>query len=101
MLPGPVPYPTTSPPLVGRGALPPGYLAPGLHVASTERVRVGVDVDGRPAAIRVRQRLVVQGKGDYQLGVGAPLLDVRRGPGSDCEPGTGATSSMGPPIASW
>jgi hypothetical protein len=87
VLPGPVPYPTTSPPLVGSGALPPGYLTPGLHVASTERVRVGVDVNGRPAAVSVRQRLVVQGKGDYQLAVGAPLVDVRRGPGSESEPG--------------
>jgi hypothetical protein len=50
-------------------------------------VHVGVDADGRPAAIRVRQRLVVRGKGDYQLGVGAPLLDLRRGPGSESEPG--------------
>ena len=87
MLPGPVPYPTDSPPLVGGGALQPGYLAPGLRVESTERVRVGVDRSGRPVAVRVRQRLVVAGKGDYQLAVGAPLVDVRRGPGSQSEPG--------------
>lgn len=87
VLPGPVPYPTDSPPLVGRGALPPGYIAPGLRIDSTERVRVGVDPSGSPAAIRVRQRLVVHGKGDYQLAVGAPLTDIQRGPGSQSEPG--------------
>jgi hypothetical protein len=87
VLPGPVPYPTQSPPLVGGGALPPGYLAFGLHVASTERVRVGIDATGRPATIQVRQRLVVSGKGDYQLAVGAPIEDVRRGPGSQSDPG--------------
>src|SRR5207253_7312200 len=59
----------------------------GLHVASTERVRVGIDPDGRPVAVRVRQRLVVAGKGDYQLAVGAPIVDVSRGPGSQSEPG--------------
>jgi len=38
-------------------------------------------------AVRVRQRLVVAGKGDYQLAVEAPLVDVRRGLGSQSEPG--------------
>jgi hypothetical protein len=88
VLPGPVPYPTDSPPLVGGGLLQPVYLTPGLHVGSIERVRVGIEPEsGRPAAVRVRQRLLVAGKGDYQLAVGAPLVDVRRGPGSESEPG--------------
>ena len=87
VLPGPVPYPTESPPLIGGGALPPGFLAFGLHVASIERIRVGVDASGRPAAIHVRQRLVVSGKGDYQLAIGAPVEGVRRAPGSQSEPG--------------
>jgi hypothetical protein len=87
VLPGPVPYPTTSPPLTGRGLLAQGYLTPGLRVASTERVRIGVDQSGKPARIDVRQRLVVAGKGDYQLAVAAPLVSIRRGPGSESEPG--------------
>jgi hypothetical protein len=87
VLPGPVPYPTDSPPLVGGGVLASAYIAPGLHIASTERVRVDVDGTGKPNAILVRQQLTVKGKGDYQVGVSGPIEDVRRGPGSQSEPG--------------
>ena len=87
VLPGPVPYPTDSPPLVGGGVLPSAYLAPGLHVASIEEVGVKVDGSGRPTAVDVSQRLTVRGKGDYQLAVGGPIADVRRGGGSQSEPG--------------
>ena len=87
VLPGPVPYPTDSPPLVGRGVLPNAYLAPGLRVDSIERIRVSVDGTGSPSAIQVKQRLTVRGKGDYQLAVAGPITDVRRGPGSDSQPG--------------
>jgi hypothetical protein len=87
VLPGPVPYPTDVPPLVGKGVLPGGYIAPGVRIDSTERVRVGIDSSGRPATIRVRQRLAVHGKGDYQVAIAAPLTDVQRGPGSQSEPG--------------
>ncbi len=87
VLPGPVPYPTDSPPLVGRGVLPSVFIAPGLHIASAERVRVGIDGTGRPAEIHVRQRLTVAGKGDYQVAVGGPIVDVQRGAGSESEPG--------------
>lgn len=87
VLPGPVPYPTDSPPLIGGGVLANIYLTPGLHVDSRERVRVGVDGAGRPTAIRVEQQLTVNGKGDYQLAVSGPIADVRRGVGSESEPG--------------
>ena len=87
VLPGPVPYPTDSPPLVGGGVLASAYIAPGLHIASTERVRVKVDGTGKPNAIHVRQQLTVKGKGDYQVAVSGPIEDVRRGPGSQSEPG--------------
>jgi hypothetical protein len=87
VLPGPVPYPTDSPPLVGRGAQSNIYLAPGLHVASEQTVRVTVDGAGRPRSVEVAQELTVKGKGDYQLFVGGPIADVRRGAGSQSEPG--------------
>ena len=87
VLPGPVPYPADSPPLVGGGVLANIYLAPGLRVDSAERVSVAVDGTGRPGAIRVQQVLTVHGKGDYQLSVSGPIADVRRGPGSASEPG--------------
>jgi hypothetical protein len=87
VLPGPVPYPTDSPPLVGGGVLPSVYLTPGLHVGSIEDVGVKVDGSGRPIAIRVNQELSISGKGDYQLAVGGPIRDVRRGGGSESEPG--------------
>jgi hypothetical protein len=87
VLPGPVPYPTDSPPLVGRGAQSNIYLAPGLHVASDQTVRVAVDGTARPRSIEVAQQLTVKGKGDYQLFVGGPIADVRRGSGSQSEPG--------------
>jgi hypothetical protein len=87
VLPGPVPYPTDSPPLVGGGVLANIYITPGLHVNSAERVRVSVDGSGKPTAITVQQALTVRGKGDYQLAVSGPIADVRRGPGSESEPG--------------
>lgn len=87
VLPGPVPYPTDSPPLVGGGVQPQMYLTPGLHVDSNEVVRVGVDGSGRATAIHVRQQLEVSGKGDYQLAVGGPIEGVRRGARSQSEPG--------------
>jgi hypothetical protein len=87
VLPGPVPYPTDSPPLVGRGVLSNVYLAPGLHVASAQQVHVGVDGSGRPVAIHVDQKLTVKGKGDYQFFVAGPIDDVQRGSGSQSDPG--------------
>jgi hypothetical protein len=87
VLPGPVPYPTDSPPVVGQGALANAYMAPGLHIDSAELVRVGVDATGRPTRVGVRQRLTVGGKGDYQVSVGGPVANVRAAPGSESEPG--------------
>jgi hypothetical protein len=52
-----------------------------------ERVLVGVDERGRAVRVLVRQRLLVTGKGDYQLSISAPVADVRTGPGSQSEPG--------------
>jgi hypothetical protein len=87
VLPGPVPYPTVSPPLTAYGPVPPSLTRYVFHIASTERVRVGVDQQGRPTAVRVRQRLELSGRGDYQFVISAPVDDVRRAPGSDSDPG--------------
>src|SRR2546423_102075 len=57
VLPGPVPYPTDSPPLLGKTALPNAYLGPLLHIASGQRVFVGVDSEGRVARVVDRRRL--------------------------------------------
>jgi hypothetical protein len=56
-------------------------------VRSAERVLVGIDKSGQPRRVRVRQRLLLSGKGDYQLVIGAPVADVRAAPGSESEPG--------------
>jgi hypothetical protein len=87
VLPGPVPYPTLSPPLVGFGPAPPGFTRYVFHITSAQLVRVGVDGAGRATSVKVRQRLGVSGRGDYQFGISAPIEDVRRAPGSDSDPG--------------
>jgi hypothetical protein len=87
VLPGPVPYPTPVPPLVGKTALPQLYIAPALHIGSDEHVLVGVGPDGRPARVRVRQRLLIRGQGDYQLAISGPIDDVRPAPGTQSSPG--------------
>jgi hypothetical protein len=87
VLPGPVPYPTVSPPLTAYGPVPPTPTRYVFHISSNQLVRVGVDEEGRPTAVRVRQRLGLSGRGDYQFAINAPIDDVRRAPGSDSEPG--------------
>src|SRR5205085_2680719 len=102
VLPGPVPYPTDSPPLLGKTALPNAYLGPLLHIASGQRVFVGVDSEGRVARVVDRQRLLVRGKGDYQVAISGPaadsgLRDLRRArPRSEAEgPDRGAAAGGG------
>jgi hypothetical protein len=87
LLPGPTPYPTDSPPLVSANAPAPAFLPYNVHIRSVERVRVGIDEHGRPVRVVVRQRLLLSGKGDYQLSIGGPVADVRAAPGSQSEPG--------------
>jgi hypothetical protein len=87
VLPGPVPYPTPNPPLAGKTAISGGFTRYVFHIANTERVLVGVDETGSPTSVRVRQRLDVGGRGDYQFAISGPIEDVLRGPGSDSEPG--------------
>ena len=48
---------------------------------------VVVDDSGAPQRISVRQRLVLEGTGDYSFVVPAPLVDVVAAPGSDVVPG--------------
>ena len=87
VLPGPVPYPTPNPPLVGKTAISGGFTRYVFHIRNHERVLVRVDETGSPSSLRVRQRLDVGGRGDYQFAVSGPVEDVLRGPGSESEPG--------------
>jgi hypothetical protein len=87
VLPGPVPYATPVPPLVGKTALPQLYIAPALHIGSDELVKVGVGPHAQPARVRVRQRLLIHGQGDYQLAISGPIDDVRPAPGTQSSPG--------------
>jgi hypothetical protein len=87
VLPGPVPYPTPSPPLVGKTAVTGGLTRYVFHIRNDQRVLVGVDENGSPTSVRVRQRLDVRGRGDYQFAISGPITDVLPGPGSDSEPG--------------
>jgi hypothetical protein len=57
------------------------------RISSNERVLVEVGPGGAPTAIAVQQRLALSAKGDYFMGVQAPVVSVRRAPGSDAEPG--------------
>jgi hypothetical protein len=87
VLPGPVPYPTVSPPLSTYTPTPVNPTRYVFHIASTQRVRVGVGEEGQPTAVRVLQRLDVSGKGDYQFGIPGPISDVQAAPDTDSQPG--------------
>jgi hypothetical protein len=87
LLPGPTPYPTQSPPLTAAGTPPPVLLPFRVTASADERVSVGVDNHGRVVSVGVRHRLVLSGKGDYQLVIPAPVEDVHAARGSDSQPG--------------
>ena len=87
VLPGPVPYPTQSPPLVGKTLAGGAFTRYVFHIASDQRVLVGVDESGSPVSVRDAQRLDVRGRGDYQFAIAGPIDDVRPGPGSESDPG--------------
>jgi len=84
-LPSPLNPLTETPPVGGRATTE----AEGIthHVLTTERVRVRVDRRGSPFDVRVGQRLVVLGKGDYVFAIPAPVRDVVAGHGSESTPG--------------
>jgi hypothetical protein len=94
VLPGPVPYPTQSPPLVGRTAVGGAFTRYVFHIGSAERVLVGVDDFGSPSSVRVRQRLGVHGRGDYQFVISAPIEDVLPAPGTQSNPGLRADQML-------
>jgi hypothetical protein len=87
LLPGPTPFPTPSPPLQTVGAPPWANLTFKIHASSDQRVRAGVDGEGRVVSVRVLQRLQLTGTGDYLIVVSAPVMEVRGAPGSQSEPG--------------
>jgi hypothetical protein len=80
-------YPSQSPPLVVGGPSPRVELPFQIRIRAGARVLVGVGPDGHPVSVRVRHRLVMTGRGDYQVVVGAPATSLRGGPGSDSQPG--------------
>jgi hypothetical protein len=84
-LPSTVTPPGPGPPLA-TSATPLELRFPG-RISSSERVLVELGTTGIPVAIRVRQRLVVRGKGDYSMSVPAPRASVARAPASESEPG--------------
>ena len=86
LLPGPTPYPTQSPPLPVGGTSQ-STLALTVHARVAERVVAGVGPDGRLVSLRVIHRLLLTGRGDYVIVLGAPAEDVRAGAGSRSEPG--------------
>jgi hypothetical protein len=87
LLPGPTPYPTQSPPLVSGGVPPPVSLPFTIRARADQRVLAGVGPGGELVSLRVLHRLLLEGKGDYLIVVGAPVEDVRAGAGSDSQPG--------------
>ena len=80
-------YLSQSPPLVVGGPSPRVELPLQIHISAGLRVLVGVAPDGRPVSVQARHRLVMTGRGDYQVVVGAPATSLRAGPGSESQPG--------------
>jgi hypothetical protein len=87
LLPGPTPYPTSSPPLAATGVVPTRSLPFTIHARVAERVHAGVGPDGEIVSLHALHRLALTGKGDYLIVIGAPVVDVHAGPGSQSEPG--------------
>ena len=74
-------------PLTTDVSVAPDVLPGGSRVSGQQAVTVVVDDSGAPQRIRVRQRLVLEGAGDYSFTVPAPLVDVAAAPGSATVPG--------------
>jgi hypothetical protein len=88
LLPSPTtPLDTRLPLTGGQAAILPTRMPPGVQVTNEQEVLVDITSDGRVVRLRVRQRLMLSGVGDYFFQVPAPVLDVRSLPGSEGEPG--------------
>jgi len=57
------------------------------RIETRERIVVGIDAGGRPHSIRVLQRILIKGLGDYVFAVPAPVRAVTPGPGTQSVPG--------------
>ena len=57
------------------------------RISNDERVVVGLDEDGTPNSVRVRQTLVMKRLGDYVFAIAAPVKSVFPGPGTESPPG--------------
>lgn len=80
MVPGP-------PPLAPSQPIPAQRVLGRLRIASRSTVAVGTDARGRPRSVRVVQRLVLRGTGDYAFAIPAPVRNVSAAEGSESEPG--------------
>ena len=56
-------------------------------IDDTEQVVVGLAPDGSPASVRVSQRLVITGVGDFSLKIPGPAIDVHAAAGASNQPG--------------
>jgi hypothetical protein len=57
------------------------------RLEARERIFVGMDAGGRPHSVRVLQRILIKGLGDYVFAVPAPVRSVTPGPGTESVPG--------------
>ena len=77
-LPSTAAPPGPGPPLTS--STPPLELRFRGRIASSQRVLVELGPTGVPAAVRVRQRLLIRRAGDYLLSVLGPVTSVARAP---------------------
>jgi hypothetical protein len=84
-LPSPVAPLSASPPLGGGAASSAESVR--HRIAATTTVRVAVDRAGVPFRVVATQRLDVRVLGDYYFTIGAPVVAVLPGPGSQATPG--------------
>ena len=89
ILPSPIAIVLPPPPLIA-GATPleseQELRFPG-HLATVERVEVGLRDDGSAGRIVATQRILIEGVGDYSFVVPAPVENVAPGPGTQSDPG--------------
>ena len=87
LLPSPTTRIGSEPPLGSAAPTGPVQLPRPPRADSRQQVLVDVAESGELVAVRVRQRLTLNGRGDYFFQIAAPVRDVRALPESQSEPG--------------